>query len=117
MVSQESSAHINFKKKIIKSKEGDTILTLKELTPVRMLKNDFYSKIESAYLRNASTVQLKEILGKGRAKKGMFLGELEDGELEIGQVASVLDSIQPASLIINNIINEFNLEKDRVLKL
>jgi len=117
VVSEESSAHINFKKKIINAKEGDTILTLKELTPVRMLKNDFYSKIESAYLRHASIDQLKEILGKGRAKKGMFLGELEDGELEIGQVASVLDSIQPASLIIDNIINEFNLEKDRVSKL
>ena len=117
VVSKESSAHINFKNKIIASKEGDTILTLKELTPVRMLKNHFYSKIENAYLNNASRDELQEILGKGRARKGMFLGDLDEGELEIGQVASILDSIQSAASIINNIMKEFNFEKDKLSKL
>lgn len=117
VVSKESSAHINFKNKIIASKEGDTILTLKELTPVRVLKNYFYSKIENAYSNNASVDELKAILGKGRARKGMFLGDLYEGELEIGQVASILDSIQSAASIINNIIKEFNFEKKRLSKL
>ena len=117
VVSKESSAHINFKQKIIESNEGDTILTLKELTPVRLLKNNFYSKIEEAYFQKSSVDELKIILGKGRAKKGMFLGDLKEGELEIGQVASILDSIQPAALIIKNIIAEFNFEKARVSKL
>ena len=117
VVSKESSAHINFKNKIINSKEGDTILTLKELTPVRMLKNHFYSKIENAYSNNASLDELQEILGKGRARKGMFLGDLDEGELEIGQVASILDSIQSAASIINNIMKEFNFEKDKLSKL
>jgi len=117
VVSKESSAHINFKQKIIESNEGDTILTLKELTPVRLLKNNFYSKIEEAYFQKSSVEELKIILGKGRAKKGMFLGDLKEGELEIGQVASILDSIQPAALIIKNIITEFNFEKERVSKL
>ena len=117
VVSDESSAHINFKNQILASKEGDTILTLKELTPVRMLKNNFYNKIEYAYSIKANSDMLKEILGKGRAKKGMFLGDLDDGELEIGQVACLLESIQPASLIIQEIINEFNFEKNRLIKL
>jgi len=117
VVSKESSAHMNFKQKIIESDEGDTVLTLKELTPVRMLKNNFYSKIKEAYLTKSSVEELKTILGKGRAKKGMFLGDLKEGELEIGQVASILDTIQPAALIIENIITEFNFEKVRVSKL
>tara|TARA_Y100000994_G_scaffold187345_1_gene156121 strand:+ start:894 stop:1835 length:942 start_codon:yes stop_codon:yes gene_type:complete len=117
VVSKESSAHINFKNKIISSKEGDTILTLKELTPVRMLKNYFYSKIENAYSKKSSLKELQELLGKGRARKGMFLGDLDEGELEIGQVASLLDSIQSVSSIMKNIIKEFNFEKNRVLKL
>tara|TARA_B100000579_G_scaffold16256_1_gene11503 strand:+ start:12759 stop:13700 length:942 start_codon:yes stop_codon:yes gene_type:complete len=117
VVSDESSAHINFKNQILASKEGDTILTLKELTPVRMLKNNFYNKIEYAYSIKANSDLLKEVLGKGRAKKGMFLGDLDDGELEIGQVACLLESIQPASLIIQEIINEFNFEKNRLIKL
>lgn len=117
VVSKESSAHINFKNKIISSKEGDTILTLKELTPVRMLKNDFYSQIEHAYLKKSSPKELQALLGKGRARKGMFLGDLDEGELEIGQVASLLDSIQSVSSIMKNIMQEFNFEKNRLLKL
>ena len=117
VVSKESSAHINFKNKIISSKEGDTILTLKELTPVRMLKNDFYAQIEHAYLKKSSPKELQALLGKGRARKGMFLGDLDEGELEIGQVASLLDSIQSVSSIMKNIMKEFDFEKNRLLKL
>ena len=117
VVSKESSAHIDFKNKIINSNDGDTILTLKELTPVRMLRNNFYSKIEEAYLKNATSSDLQLILGKGRAQKGMFLGDLIEGELEIGQVASLLDSIDSASDIIDEIIKEFNFEKNRLTQL
>ena len=88
-------------------KEGDTKLTLKELTPVRLIKNDFYHEIENAYKNNASTQELQELLGRGRAKKGMFIGDLENGELEIGQVSGMLDKIMPAGEIVKEIINEF----------
>ena len=114
VVSEESSAHINFKHKILSLKDGDTILTLKELTPVRMIKNNFYSQIEDAYLNNASKKDLKKILGAERAKKGMFLGDIDDGELEIGQVSSVLSSIKPAASIVNEIIKEFNFTKKQI---
>ena len=114
VVSKESSAHINFKNKILSLKDGDTVLTLKELTPVRMIKNDFFSKVQKAYEDKYSVHQLKLLLGKGRAKKGMFNGNLIEGELEIGQVASLLDSIDSAAEIINKIISEFNFEKSRV---
>jgi enoyl-[acyl-carrier protein] reductase II len=117
VVSKESSAHMNFKNKILNSNDGDTVLTLKELTPVRMLKNKFYSRIEAAYLDNASKSDLKVLLGKGRAQKGMFLGDLSEGELEIGQVASMLNSIDSASDIIDEIIKEFNFEKKRLKQL
>ncbi len=107
--SLESSAHSNFKEKIIDSIEGDTKLTLKELTAVRMMKNDFFDKIEQAYSRNSSIEELKNLLGKGRAKKGMFEGDLVNGELEIGQVSSVINSIQPVSKIIDDIVDEYNI--------
>ena len=107
VASVESSAHINFKNKIVNLPEGETVLTLKELTPVRLIKNQFYGKIESAYNQNAKQDELKEILGRGRAKKGMFEGDLSEGELEIGQVASLITNIQPASEIVNEIITEF----------
>ena len=107
--SLESSAHNNFKQKIIDSIEGDTKLTLKELTAVRMIKNDFFDKIEQAYSRNSSIEELKNLLGKGRAKKGMFEGDLVNGELEIGQVSSVINSIQPVSKIIDEIVDEYNI--------
>lgn len=103
----ESSAHQNFKDRIVNLPEGETILTLKELTPVRLIKNEFYKKIESVYESNAGTDKLKEVLGRGRAKKGMFEGDLVEGELEVGQVASLIDEIKPASDIINEIITEF----------
>ena len=117
VVAEESSAHLNFKHKVLSLNEGDTVLTLKELTPVRMVKNDFYNHLKEAYLNNATVDELEDLLGKGRAKKGMFLGDLIEGELEIGQVSSLLDSIQPASLIVEEIIQEYNLLKSEIIKL
>ncbi|MCF8408228.1 MAG: nitronate monooxygenase [Crocinitomicaceae bacterium] len=107
----ESSAHQNFKNKIIHSSEGDTILTLKELTPVRLLKNEFYKTLEQAYNNGTSTAELEQLLGRGRAKKGMFEGDLIEGELEIGQIAGIIDSILPASEVVKEIITEFNQAK------
>lgn len=106
--SEESSAHNSFKKKVVDIDEGDTILTLKELAPVRLIRNEFYDKINEAYHQCANKDELKELLGRGRAKKGMFEGELKEGELEIGQVSGMIDNILPAATILNNIINEFN---------
>jgi len=107
VASVESSAHINFKNAVINSNEGDTFLTLKELTPVRLLKNKFSELVSSAYENGADTNELKELLGKGRAKKGMFEGDLENGELEIGQVSAILDTILPAADIISEMLSEY----------
>ena len=107
VASLESSAHINFKNAVINSNEGDTFLTLKELTPVRLLKNKFSELVISAYENGADTDELKELLGKGRAKKGMFEGDLENGELEIGQVSAILDTILPAADIISEMLSEY----------
>ncbi|MFM7661770.1 MAG: NAD(P)H-dependent flavin oxidoreductase [Bacteroidota bacterium] len=103
----ESSAHQNFKESIIKAEEGDTLLTLKELTPVRLLKNEFYSQVELAYKNAASPQQLNDLLGRGRAKKGMYEGDLVNGELEIGQVSSLISEIKPAAKIIEELVKEF----------
>lgn len=108
VTSTESSAHQTFKDSIIKANEGDTLLTLKELTPVRLLKNPFFEKLQTAYEQEASPQQLEEILGRGRAKKGMFEGDLIEGELEIGQISSLIHEIKPAKAIIDEIINEFH---------
>lgn len=108
VASEESSAHINFKQAVVNANEGDTILTLKELTPVRLIKNEFYKRVEEAQARCASVDELKEILGRARAKKGMFEGNLEEGELEIGQISSLIKEIKPAAEIINEIVNEYN---------
>ena len=107
IASPESSAHQNFKEKVIACQEGDTILTLKELTPVRMIKNNFYKQLELAYSNNADAEQLKAILGRGRAKKGMFEGDLDAGELEVGQVSGTIHKIMPAKEIVAEIIREF----------
>lgn len=109
VASAESSAHQNFKQAVITAKEGDTILTLKELTPVRLLKNPFYDQLQKAYEQDASPEQLKELLGKGRAKKGMYEGDLTQGELEIGQISSLIDEVLPAGEIIRQILNEYKL--------
>lgn len=111
VASNESSAHLAFKEKVIDTNEGDTILTLKELTPVRLIKNPFYDLIDEAYSKGADKEQLLELLGRGRAKKGMFEGNLIDGELEIGQIAGILDAIIPANEIVMQILNEFNAAK------
>ena len=110
--SKESSAHINFKNKIIESNDGDTVLTLKEITPVRLLKNDFYFQIENAYRNNASLEDLRVILSKGRAKKGIFEGNIIDGELEIGQISSSISQIQSVDQIFKKLIDEFNFKID-----
>lgn len=103
----ESSAHEHFKKAIVAVGEGDTLLTLKELTPVRLVKNEFFQKLEKAYQANADVEELKALLGRGRAKKGMFEGDLIEGELEIGQVASLIHEIKPAAEVVNEIVIEF----------
>ena len=104
----ESSAHLNFKNAVVDAKEGATELTLKELTPVRMMKNKFYKDIQAAYDENASPEELKELLGRARAKKGMFEGDLNEGELEIGQISSAIKEIKPAGEIVQEIIVEFH---------
>ena len=103
----ESSAHQNFKNLIVDAIDGSTELSLKELTPVRLLKNKFYDDIQTAYNNKASILQLKELLGRGRAKKGMFEGDLIEGELEIGQIASSITQVKPAARIVNEIWIDF----------
>ncbi|MBM3429993.1 MAG: nitronate monooxygenase [Bacteroidetes bacterium] len=105
----ESSAHQNFKDYVVKSNEGDTLLTLKELTPVRLMKNEFFEKVQEAYKNDASINELQELLGRGRAKKGMFEGNLVDGELEIGQVSSLINEIKPAADVLREILQEFEI--------
>jgi enoyl-[acyl-carrier protein] reductase II len=102
----ESSAHLNFKNAVINSNEGDTMLTFKELTPVRLLKNEFYKKVEAEYEKGANVDDLKNLLGRGRAKKGMFEGDMVEGELEIGQIAGLMDKIIPAQQVVEEIIYE-----------
>ncbi len=108
VASVESSAHQNFKQAVIESREGDTLLTLKELTPVRLLRNPFFDQLMAAYQNGASADALATLLGRGRAKKGMFEGNLSEGELEIGQIAGAFTEILPASTIVRQIIEEFN---------
>ena len=107
LASEESSAHPDFKKKVIEAKEGDTHLRMHKLVPVRLLKNEFYQRIDEAEARGASADELKEILGRARAKKGMFEGDLDEGELEIGQVSSLLDDILPAETIVRNLLHDY----------
>lgn len=114
VASEESSAHINFKNKVIEAKDGDTLLTLKELAPVRLLKNKFSNDVLELYKSNPSKQDLIDLLGRARAKRGMFEGDLEDGELEIGQITGLINKIQPASKIIKEIISEFNFEKNNL---
>ena len=110
----ESSAHQNFKNVVVNAQEGDTQLTLKELTPVRLVKNEFYQQLEKAYENCATAEELTKILGRGRAKKGMFEGDLVDGELEIGQVASLIDKIIPAAEVVKEIMTEYQLARQEL---
>lgn len=104
----ESSAHTNFKEKITSLKDGDTELSLKQLTPVRLIKNEFYQTVKMAEQRCASSEELVQILGRGRAKKGMFEGDMVEGELEIGQVASTIHAIRPAAEIVAQLVKDYN---------
>lgn len=112
--SEESSAHESFKKLVTELNEGDTILAIKEITPVRLIKNEFYYKINELERKGASVEELKALLGKGRAKKGIFEGDLENGELEIGQVSSQIKSIQTVQTIIENIVADYNATCERL---
>lgn len=107
-LSEESSAHPDFKEACIKSDEGDTILTLKELAPTRLLKNDFYDQIATLQSRGASADEIRELLGRARAKRGIFEGDLAEGELEIGQVAAQIDKLRPISEIFDQLIADYN---------
>lgn len=115
--SEESSAHPNFKNAIIEAAEGDTKLSLKSLVPVRLLKNEFYLQVAKAEAEGANRDELMKILGRGRAKKGMFEGDLVEGELEIGQIASAIHELKPAAQILNELWTEFLSEKERLGKL
>lgn len=117
VASKESSAHLNFKNAVVNAQEGDTDIRLKTVTPVRLLKNDFYADVKTAEEQCATPERLKEILGRGRAKKGMFEGELEQGELEIGQVSAQINTIMPAAEIVAEIWQEFLAEKDKLSRL
>ena len=110
----ESSAHQNFKKLIVRIKEGGTRLTLKELAPVRLVKNKFYDEIQELYKRNPTKEQIKELLGRARAKKGMFEGDLDSGELEIGQIAGLIDEIKSVNEVFYDIIQEYNTVKSLI---
>ena len=114
VASQESSAHLKYKEALIHTKEGDTEIRLKSVTPVRLLKNNFYQQVKAAEESGASPEELRQLLGKGRAKLGMFEGELDNGELEIGQVSAHINSILPAKEILNEIWQEFLFEKDQL---
>lgn len=112
--SVESSAHQAFKDRVVAAGEGETTLTLKELAPVRLLHNPFYQQVREAYARGASTEDLKMLLGRARAKRGMFEGDLMEGELEIGQVSGAIADILPAAAIVERIMREFNEARDRL---
>jgi enoyl-[acyl-carrier protein] reductase II len=107
VASEEASSHINFKNAVINSNEGDTILTLKQLTPVRMMKNKFFNEVQAAEYHGASVEELKTLLGRARAKKGMFEGQLDEGELEIGQVSANVRDILPAAKIVDEVWRDF----------
>jgi len=107
VASNESSAHLNFKEAVVNTQDGDTHLTLKELAPVRLIKNKFYKELQDLYKQNPTVEELKEKLGRARSKKGMFEGDLDNGELEIGQIAGLIHEIKPAAEIVQEIMNEY----------
>ena len=111
---QESSAHLHFKESIIKAGEGDTQLTLKQLTPVRLIKNKFFKEVDDAEKRAASIEELQTLLGRARAKKGMFEGDLDEGELEIGQVSGAIKEIKPVAQLVEELIRDFKKTQQRL---
>jgi enoyl-[acyl-carrier protein] reductase II len=116
VASEEASSHLNFKQRVITTNEGDTQLSLKKLTPVRLLRNEFYEQVKEAEAKGANEEELRNLLGRGRAKKGMFEGDLEQGELEIGQVSALFKEILPAGQIVQNTWQEFQQALQRPLK-
>ena len=116
VASPEASSHDNFKDLVITAKEGDTQLTLKQLTPVRIIKNKFFNQVQQAEQRGATTEELQDLLGRARAKKGMFEGELEEGELEIGQVSAIIKTIKPAAAIVQEMWEEFQAALQQPVK-
>ena len=114
---EESSAHPAFKEVVVNAKEGDTELTLKELAPVRLIKNKFYQDVKELYKKSPTVDDLKALLGRARAKKGMFEGDLEEGELEIGQIAGLIHDIKPAATILHDMLKEYELAKKEVSNL
>lgn len=117
VASHEASSHDLFKQKVVEAGEGDTHLTLKELAPVRLLKNKFYHDIQKAYTNGATNEELRELLGRARAKRGMFEGDMEEGELEIGQVSALIHTIKPAAVIVADMMEEFESAKAAVSNL
>lgn len=117
VASEESSAHQAFKEAVVEAKEGDTVLTLKELAPVRLIKNKFFSDVQALYSKTPTVDQLKDLLGRARAKKGMFEGDLEEGELEIGQISGLIHDVKPAAKILQEMVEEFEAAKKAVQKL
>ncbi|WP_417871622.1 NAD(P)H-dependent flavin oxidoreductase [Winogradskyella sp.] len=117
VASEESSAHQAFKQVVVNAKEGDTQLTLKELAPVRLVKNKFFNDLQELYKTAPTPEQLKELLGRARAKRGMFEGDLDDGELEIGQIAGLIHDIKPVAEIVNDMVTEFEDAKHKVAQL
>jgi len=116
LMTKESSAHQKFKEYLIDLKQGETSLTLKELTPVRMAKNEFYNQIMELYKNHASVEELRTLLGKGRAKKGVFEGDLTEGELEIGQIASFINEIKSVNEVMNNLVDQYTKAIKRLPK-
>ncbi len=114
-LTQESSASDEFKNLCVGLKEGDTMLSLKKLSPTRLIKNDFFSQVQSAEDRGASVEEMRELLGRGRAKKGIFEGDLSEGELEIGQIASLIDSLPSATQVVEDVIAEYNSKVDEIV--
>ncbi|MEL4307670.1 NAD(P)H-dependent flavin oxidoreductase [Joostella sp. CR20] len=114
VASVEASSHINFKELVVNAQEGDTHLTLKELAPVRLLKNKFYNDVQALYAKGTTKEELVKLLGRARAKRGMFEGDLEEGELEIGQISGLINDILPAQKIVENMIAEFEAAKKAV---
>ena len=113
----ESSAHENFKKSILETGDGGTMLSMKKLMPVRLIKNKFFNDVEYIENTGASSEQISELLGKGRSRRGMFEGELDEGELEIGQIAAIINTIKPAAKVIEEIMHEYNLAKKELSKI
>lgn len=117
VASEESSAHRAFKEVVVNAKEGDTVLTLKELAPVRLIRNKFFEDVQALYAKKPTIEELKDLLGRARAKRGMFEGDLEEGELEIGQISGLIHDIKPAAQILNEMVAEFETAKVEISNL